>query len=50
MTCFFIILMGYHITGNKIHEYLGVITLLLMIIHNILNIKWYKSENITFKE
>lgn len=43
MTVFFIILMGYHITENKIHEYLGVITLLLMIIHNILNIKWYKS-------
>lgn len=43
MTIFFIILMGYHITENKIHEYLGVITLLLMIIHNILNINWYKS-------
>ncbi len=38
--------MGYHITENKIHEYLGTITLLLMIIHNILNINWYKS---TFK-
>ncbi len=43
MTIFFIILMGYHITENKIHEYLGAITLLLMIIHNILNINWYKS-------
>lgn len=43
MTIFFITLMGYHITGNKIHEYLGVITLLLVIIHNILNIKWYKN-------
>ncbi len=43
MTCFFTILMGYHITENKIHEYLGVITLLIMIIHNILNINWYKS-------
>lgn len=43
MTIFFIVLMGYHITGNKIHEYLGAITLLLMIIHNILNINWYKS-------
>lgn len=43
MTCFFIILMGYHITENKIHEYLGVVTLILMIIHNILNIKWYKN-------
>lgn len=43
MTIFFIILMGYHITGNKIHEYLGVITLSLVIIHNCLNIKWYKN-------
>ncbi len=43
MTIFFILLMGYHITENKIHEYLGVITLLIMIIHNILNINWYKS-------
>ncbi len=43
MTIFFILLMGYHITENKIHEYLGTITLLLMIIHNILNINWYKS-------
>ncbi len=43
MTIFLIVLMGYHITENKIHEYIGVTTLLLMIIHNILNIKWYKS-------
>lgn len=43
MTIFFIVLMGYHITENRIHEYLGVITLLIMIIHNILNINWYKS-------
>lgn len=43
MTIFFITLMGYHITGNKIHEYLGVITLILVFIHNFLNIKWYKN-------
>lgn len=43
MTCFFIFLMGYQITGNAIHEYVGVVTLLLMIIHNILNIRWYKN-------
>lgn len=43
MTIFFITLMGYHITGNKIHEYLGVATLLLVITHNLLNIKWYKN-------
>lgn len=43
MTVLFIILMGYYITGNVIHEILGTITFILFIIHNILNIKWYKS-------
>ena len=43
MTILFITLMGYYITGNKVHEILGTITFILFIIHNILNIKWYKS-------
>lgn len=43
MTIFFIILMGYFITGNEVHEILGTITFVLFIVHNILNIKWYKS-------
>lgn len=43
MVALFIILMGYHITGNKVHEILGVITFILFIIHHILNIKWYKT-------
>ena len=43
MTIMFIILMGYYITGNTVHEILGTITFVLFIIHNILNIKWYKS-------
>ena len=43
MTVLFIILMGYYITGNAVHEILGTITFVLFIIHNILNIKWYKS-------
>src|SRR5690625_2442564 len=43
MTCLFIVLMGYYITENSIHEILGTITFVLFIIHNILNIKWYKS-------
>ena len=43
MTCLFIVLMGYYITENNIHEILGTITFVLFIIHNILNIKWYKS-------
>lgn len=43
MTVFFIVLMGYYITGSQIHEILGTITFILFIIHHILNIKWYKS-------
>ena len=43
MTILFIILMGYYITGNVVHEVLGTITFLLFILHNVLNIKWYKS-------
>lgn len=42
MTIFFIILMGYYVTENEVHEILGTITFVLFIIHNILNIKWYK--------
>lgn len=43
MFILFLILMGYHITGNTLHEILGIITFILFIIHHILNIKWYKA-------
>ena len=43
MTCLFIILMGYYVTDNAVHEILGTITFVLFIIHHILNIKWYKG-------
>lgn len=43
MFILFLILMGYHITGNKVHEILGVITFILFIIHHIINIRWYKA-------
>ena len=43
MTILFIILMGYFITDNKVHEILGTITFVLFIFHHILNIKWYKG-------
>ena len=43
MTCLFIVLMGYYVTDNTLHEILGTITFVLFILHNILNIKWYKS-------
>ena len=43
MGILFIVMMGYHITGNKVHEILGIVTFVFFIIHNILNIKWYKT-------
>ena len=43
MYLLFIILMGHHITGNHIHEILGTGTIVMFIIHNILNIKFYKT-------
>ena len=42
MYLLFIILMGHHITGNHIHEILGTGIMVLFIIHNIINIKFYK--------
>lgn len=43
MTILLIILMGYYITETKIHEILGITLFVLFSVHNILNIKWYKS-------
>lgn len=43
MTCLFIVLMGYYATDNAVHEILGVITFVLFILHNIINIKWYTA-------
>lgn len=42
MYIFFIILMGHHITGNHIHEILGTGIIILFLIHNLINIKFYK--------
>lgn len=35
--------MAYHITGNTIHEFVGVVLLILYVVHNILNRRWYKK-------
>ena len=43
MTLLMIVLMGYNITGNLIHEILGIAVLVMIIIHNLLNIKWFIS-------
>ena len=43
LTVILLALMAYQITGEKLHECFGVSMLLLFVIHNILNIRWYKS-------
>lgn len=43
MTILFFILMAYHITGNRLHEWLGVTLFLLFIVHHVLNLNWYKG-------
>ncbi|MCM1145136.1 MAG: DUF4405 domain-containing protein [Lachnoclostridium sp.] len=41
MTALLLLLMSYQITGQKLHEWFGAGMLILFLLHNILNIKWY---------
>jgi hypothetical protein len=43
MTILMLVAMAYQITGNTIHEVIGVILFLLFVVHNILNRRWYKA-------
>jgi hypothetical protein len=43
MTLLMLIAMAYYITGNMVHEVIGVVVLLLFIVHNFLNRRWYKA-------
>lgn len=43
MTVLMLAAMAYHLTGNTIHELLGVSLLALFIVHNILNRRWYQT-------
>jgi hypothetical protein len=36
-------LMARHFSGEKVHEWLGVIMLVLILAHNVLNRNWYKG-------
>ncbi|MCM1330868.1 MAG: DUF4405 domain-containing protein [Ruminococcus sp.] len=41
MTALFMAMMAYHVTGSKLHEWLGIVLFILFILHHILNYKWY---------
>ena len=43
MTVLMLVVMAYHVTGNTIHELVGVVLFILFIVHNILNRRWYKT-------
>lgn len=43
MTAILPMLMAFQITGQYLHEWLGPGMILLFLIHNILNVRWYKN-------
>lgn len=43
MLALFPFLMAIQVTGQAAHEYIGTAMLILFILHNILNIGWYKA-------
>lgn len=43
MTAFLILLMSFQVIGQQAHEWLGAGMAVLFILHNLLNLKWYKN-------
>ncbi len=41
MTILLLMLMAYQVTGEKLHEWIGLGMAVLFLIHNLLNIRWY---------
>lgn len=41
----YILLLGYAFTGSKVHEIAAVVFLAAVMIHNIVNIRWYRALN-----
>lgn len=43
MTVLFLLLSGYHLFENVMHEWLGASLFVLFLLHNALNFRWYKN-------
>lgn len=43
MTVLLLLLMAYQVVGETLHEWFGAAMLVLFLVHNVLNIKWYKN-------
>lgn len=41
MTVLFLLQMAYHLTGDALHEWFGIALFVLLILHNVLDWKWY---------
>ncbi len=41
MTVLLLLLMAYQITGQELHEWIGIGMLVLFVAHNLLNLRWY---------
>ncbi len=43
MTVLLLFLMAYQVTGEVLHEWIGIVMTVLVVIHQILNRKWYRA-------
>lgn len=43
MTVLLVLLMGYMLIGEEFHEWIGLLTFILFLIHHILNMSWLKN-------
>ena len=43
MTLLLLCLMAYQVTGETLHEWFGIAMTVILIVHHILNNKWYKT-------
>ena len=43
LTVLLLFLMAYQVTGDVLHEWLGIGMTVTLILHHILNRKWYKA-------
>ena len=43
LTVLLLFIMAYQVTGDWLHEWLGITMTVIVICHHVLNYKWYKS-------
>lgn len=43
MTILLPVLMAYSVTGQAVHEWMGIALILLCILHHLLNLQWLRS-------